>query len=267
MSFLSSVITVGAVCTGIVGNGIAAAGRAIGFCAFVFTSNTNMHFSVMDHSFHKDSPFLFSDLFASDRIAAVVCAACNSAAGIGVVCFTHADPPPFYLLFSNGLTVLYLLILKNLIIFLRSFSSLKHLVDFSEIIFLSALSEIKDRVILGKEQCIMCDKMTFKALDKDGKEVLCEVLLTFTSDITGKDYMVYTDNAVDENGNTKVYASIYDPADPVSDLIPIENEWEWRLVQHILQEIQEEYPLNRRLRYNPVLRSLHYFRQMAKVKR
>ena len=53
--------------------------------------------------------------------------------------------------------------------------------------------------------------------------------------------MVYTDHSEDENGNTKVYASIYDPTDPESDLIPIESEAEWYMVQQIFKEIQKEY--------------------------
>lgn len=87
----------------------------------------------------------------------------------------------------------------------------------------------------------MCDEMKFKALDKDGKEVTCEVLFTFGSDTTGKDYMVYTDHSEDENGNTKVYASSYDPDDPESDLTPIESDVEWYVVRSILEEIRKEY--------------------------
>ena len=87
----------------------------------------------------------------------------------------------------------------------------------------------------------MCKEMEFKALDKDGNEVMCEVLFTFTSEATGKDYIVYTDNSQDEDGNTKVYCSIYDPADPESDLIPVESEAEWYFIQQVLEEIQEEY--------------------------
>ena len=53
--------------------------------------------------------------------------------------------------------------------------------------------------------------MTFKVIDDEGKEIECETLFTFESDETGKNYIVYTDNTTDEEGNTKVYASIYNP--------------------------------------------------------
>lgn len=89
----------------------------------------------------------------------------------------------------------------------------------------------------------MCKEMEFKALDKDGNEVLCEVLFTFTGEATGKDYIVYTDHSLDEEGNTKVYASIYDPSDPESNLLPVESDLEWYYIQQILEEIQAEYAM------------------------
>ena len=86
----------------------------------------------------------------------------------------------------------------------------------------------------------MKEKMTFKAVDANGKEVECEVLFTFESEETKKNYMVYTDNETDEEGNIKVYASIYNPDKPESDLIPIETESEWKIIETILEEIQAE---------------------------
>ena len=86
----------------------------------------------------------------------------------------------------------------------------------------------------------MEEKMTFKVVNDEGKEVECEVLFTFESDETKKNYMVYTDNTTDENGNVRVYASIYNPDQPESDLIPIESEAEWKIIETILEEIQAE---------------------------
>ena len=54
-------------------------------------------------------------------------------------------------------------------------------------------------------------KMTFKIMGENGQEIECEVLFTFESDETKKNYIVYTDNTLDEQGNTKVYASVYTP--------------------------------------------------------
>lgn len=83
-------------------------------------------------------------------------------------------------------------------------------------------------------------KMTFKITGDDGKEIECEVLFTFDSDETKKSYIAYTDNTVDENGNTKVYASIYTPGEDPVNLLPIETEKEWKIIETILNTLQEQ---------------------------
>lgn len=84
------------------------------------------------------------------------------------------------------------------------------------------------------------EKMTFKVKDEKGNEVNCEVLFTFDSDETGKSYIAYTDNSVDENGNTKVYASIYKPGEEPMALLPIESEKEWKIIETILNTLQQQ---------------------------
>lgn len=81
---------------------------------------------------------------------------------------------------------------------------------------------------------------TFKILDKDGKEIEFEILFTFESDETHKNYMVYTDNTVDEEGNTKVYASVFVPDKEPLELLPVETEREWKVIETILSTISEE---------------------------
>ena len=83
------------------------------------------------------------------------------------------------------------------------------------------------------------EKMNFTVIDDNGKEIECEVLFTFESDETNKNYIVYTDNTIDEEGNTKVYASIYEPDQEDLKLTPIETEKEWKIVETILNELQE----------------------------
>ena len=84
------------------------------------------------------------------------------------------------------------------------------------------------------------EKMTFKVINDEGKEVECEVLFTFESDETKKNYIVYTDNTTDEEGNVKVYASIYNPDQDETKLLPIETEKEWKIIETILEELQNE---------------------------
>ena len=84
------------------------------------------------------------------------------------------------------------------------------------------------------------EQMKFKVIDDKGKEIEWEVLFTFESDETGKNYIVYTDNTTDEEGNTKVYASIYTPNEENLNLTAIETEKEWKIIETILNELQEE---------------------------
>ena len=84
------------------------------------------------------------------------------------------------------------------------------------------------------------EEMTFKVLSDEGKEIECEVLFTFESEETGKNYIVYADNSIDEDGNTKVFASIYNPDENETKLLPIETEKEWRIIETILEELQNE---------------------------
>ena len=83
------------------------------------------------------------------------------------------------------------------------------------------------------------EKMSFTVIGDNGKEIECEVLFTFESDETNKNYIVYTDNTIDEEGNTKVYASIYEPNQEDLKLTPIETEKEWKIIETILNELQE----------------------------
>ena len=77
-------------------------------------------------------------------------------------------------------------------------------------------------------------------VDENGNEILCEVLFTFESDETHKNYIVYTDNTTDEEGNTKVYASIYTPDLEETKLEAITTDHEWAIIEKILGELQEE---------------------------
>lgn len=81
---------------------------------------------------------------------------------------------------------------------------------------------------------------TFKMVTEDGKEVICNVLFTFDSEETGKSYIAYTDNTYEEDGSIKAYAAVYHPEDLNSGFEPIETEKEWKVVETILEAIQEE---------------------------
>ena len=83
-------------------------------------------------------------------------------------------------------------------------------------------------------------KGIFTIVNDEGKEIECEILFTFDSDETKKSYIVYTDNTLDDEGSTKVYASVYDPTGQNPALMPIETEKEWLVIENILSSVQEK---------------------------
>lgn len=83
-------------------------------------------------------------------------------------------------------------------------------------------------------------KNSFTMIDENGNEIVYDVLFTFESEETHKNYIVYTDNTKDTEGNVEVYASIYDPNDPHSKLEAIETDKEWKVIETILETLQEE---------------------------
>ncbi len=84
-------------------------------------------------------------------------------------------------------------------------------------------------------------KNSFSMIDENGNEIVYDVLFTFENEETHKNYIVYTDNKVDEvSGNIEVYASTYDPEDEHSKLEAIETDKEWKVIETILETLQEE---------------------------
>ena len=80
----------------------------------------------------------------------------------------------------------------------------------------------------------------FVLLDEKGQEKEYDVLFTFESEETNKNYIVYTDNSLDETGNVQVFASVYNPEDENTKLEPIETDEEWKVIETILDTLQEE---------------------------
>ena len=86
----------------------------------------------------------------------------------------------------------------------------------------------------------MEEKKKFVVIDEKGNQVECEPLFTFESEETGKQYVVYTDHSKDKNGNVRIFASIYNITDKGGEFLPIKDEKEWKVIETILESIQEE---------------------------
>ena len=78
---------------------------------------------------------------------------------------------------------------------------------------------------------------TFTIVNDNGEEIKCEILFTYEDEKTKKNYIAYTDNTLDDEGNTKVYASIFNPEEENPVLLPIETDEEWKLIEGILTSL------------------------------
>lgn len=77
-------------------------------------------------------------------------------------------------------------------------------------------------------------------IDEAGKEIEVEILFTFDWGITGKSYMVYTDNTTNEADETRVYASVYDSSGEDPTLYPVETDVEWDQIAVLLEQLRNE---------------------------
>lgn len=84
------------------------------------------------------------------------------------------------------------------------------------------------------------NKNIFTMTNDKGESIQCEVILTIDSDEYGKSYIVYTDHSMDDEGNIKTYASIYDPTGASLDLKPVTTDEEWDMIESVLASAQKQ---------------------------
>lgn len=63
-----------------------------------------------------------------------------------------------------------------------------------------------------------------------------DVILTFKNEDNQKDYIVYTDNSIDENNKLRIYASIYN-SDTFEFLSNPETKEEWEKIYNLLDKV------------------------------
>ena len=84
----------------------------------------------------------------------------------------------------------------------------------------------------------MAERAIMTAINENGDIIDCDVLFTFKNTATNKCYIVYTENTEDENGDTEVFAAIFDPDDKTLQLHPIETDEEWALLESKLRDYE-----------------------------
>ena len=67
-----------------------------------------------------------------------------------------------------------------------------------------------------------------------------DLLYTFESNITNKNYLVCEDNSLTDTGKLKTYAFIYYPDDKEKGVEPIKNQQDWEEVEKFLKIMGDE---------------------------
>ncbi len=85
------------------------------------------------------------------------------------------------------------------------------------------------------------EKMTMSIIEEDGSIDEVEVVIAFEFKDTKKEYVVYTKNEKDENGNVTVYVSRVDRSQgDTPQLYGIEDEQEWNRVKDVLRKLSKK---------------------------
>ena len=71
---------------------------------------------------------------------------------------------------------------------------------------------------------------------KDGRKIEYDVILTFKNELTNKDYIVYTDNQIDNQNKLRIYAAIYNPLTNQFLEVP-ESKEEWNEIYILLDKV------------------------------
>ena len=83
------------------------------------------------------------------------------------------------------------------------------------------------------------EKKMMSIVVEDGSIEEVEVILAFEFKDTKKEYVIYTKNEKDENGNITVYVSYVDRSEGDPKLMGIEDEEEWNRVKDVLRELSK----------------------------
>jgi len=87
----------------------------------------------------------------------------------------------------------------------------------------------------------MEEKKTIKIFDENGVEKEVEVVAYFTLTMNNKDYLIYTENKEDANGNVEVYTSeVVHKDDNTTELLGIDDDNVWAEIKKVMIEIAKD---------------------------
>ena len=81
----------------------------------------------------------------------------------------------------------------------------------------------------------MIERRKLTITDENNETKIYDILATFLYDKTEKNYIIYTDNKV-ENKELNIYAAIYDPSN-LTKLEQINSKEEWDAVNAVIKKV------------------------------
>ncbi|MBE6144849.1 MAG: DUF1292 domain-containing protein [Firmicutes bacterium] len=87
----------------------------------------------------------------------------------------------------------------------------------------------------------MGENKTIKIFDENGVEKEVEVIAYFTLAMNNKDYLIYTENKTDANGNVEVYTSeVAHRDDNTTELLGVDDDNVWAEIKKVMIEIAKD---------------------------
>lgn len=83
----------------------------------------------------------------------------------------------------------------------------------------------------------MQDIKRISTILSNGTKVDYNVILTFKSVLTGKNYVVYTDNTYDQNKKIRFYAAVYNPNLPTPFIGEPSTKEEWTEIVNAIDNV------------------------------
>lgn len=87
---------------------------------------------------------------------------------------------------------------------------------------------------------MMEEERKLTIIDEEGNEQEVEVIVAFEFKDTEQEYVVYTQNETDDNGNITIYVSKINEVDGESKLTGIDDDEEWSRIKDVLRELSKE---------------------------
>ena len=80
-----------------------------------------------------------------------------------------------------------------------------------------------------------------KIIKENGDVVNYKILFTFKCEEINKDYIAFTDESIDQDGNMNIYIAYYNPDKELNELIPVTDENELNMAMEVFEQVREQY--------------------------